>query len=686
MKYVEVILPLPLEGTFTYAVPEGMVEEPCVGGRVVVPLGKTKTYTGIISAITEQAPDFDVRNVYSLLDSKPIVPATQMKLWQWVAEYYLSPIGEVYKSAFPAVLRAEKPRKNRARKQKTLETIAPSTLTPAQQEALDAIKVSPKKTCLLHGVTSSGKTEIYIQLIRETIATGKQVLYLLPEIALTVQITERLQRVFGNDLAIFHSRCTDAERAAIWRKQLSDQPYKVVLGARSAIFVPMQRLGLIIVDEEHEGSYKQQDPAPRYHARSVAAILAQMTGARLLLGTATPSLESYYNALTGKYSYVSLTTRYQGLLLPSVEIVDMKDLRRRKVVRSGYFSPQLLDALRDAFGKGKQAILFHNRRGFSREIECRDCGWVPKCDNCDVSLVYHRTHNILTCHYCGYSYAIPPACPSCNNAQLTHFGLGTEKVEEEFTGYFPEARVARMDLDTTRQKDSYDKIIADFAAGNTDVLIGTQMVTKGLDFDNVLVVGILDADSLLNKPDFRAYENAYQMLLQVSGRAGRKGEQGRVILQTKQAEHPVIQHVAGGMPDSADSVADSADVVDSVPDEKSLEPFLGTVLQERRAFNYPPFSHIINVELRHTRDDVVESAAIELAGRLRAVFGRRVLGPDKPSVARVRQQNIRQIMLKIESRVSLKQVRPHLLEAQRELLKDKRFATLDIFYDVDPMN
>ncbi len=665
MRYAEIILPLALEGTLTYGVPNSC---PLVGARVLVPLGKSRTYVGIVAEVHDRKPDFELRNIIQILDEEPVLLPTQLKLWHWISDYYLCPIGDVYSAAIPSGLKKVKKRtRNKEQGPKdngvfdsTLYTLH-STLSNPQFECLQAIEACEKRTVLLHGVTSSGKTEIYIHLIAKAIERGEQALYLLPEIALTVQIMQRLRRVFGDRLGIYHSRCTEAERVEFWRKQLSDNPYDVVLGARSAVFLPMKRLGLVILDEEHENSFKQQDPAPRYHARSVAAVLAQMTNAKLILGTATPSLESLYNAMNGKYGIVSLTTRFSDIELPKVELVDIKDLRRRKMM-SGSFSPQLCEAVREALANDKQVILFHNRRGYSREIECRDCGWIPKCKNCDVSLVYHRTYNLLTCHYCGYTYPVPTECPACapQPTRLMQIGLGTERVEDEFIRLFPEARVARMDLDTTRKKDSYDEILSDFASGKTNVLIGTQMVSKGLDFDRVAVVGILDADSLLNRPDFRAHETAYQMLTQVSGRAGRKGERGRVILQTRNIDEPIIQQVAGGRWQVAE------------------------LLAERQAFNFPPFTHIIVVQLRHVMEAVVDSAAQELAGRLRQWFGTRVLGPDKPSVARIRNQSLRQIMLKIESSMSLSNVRPYLRAAQNALLEDKRYTTLSIYYDVDP--
>ena len=543
------------------------------------------------------------------------------------------------------------------------ENIQP--LSEAQQDAMNKIGVQfmGKNVVLLHGVTSSGKTEIYIHLIQKAIEEGRQVLYLLPEIALTVQMTRRLQRVFGSRLGIYHSRYSDAERVEIWKKQLSDEPYDVILGARSAVFLPFSRLGLVIVDEEHETSFKQQDPAPRYHARSAAIMLARMyEGAKVLLGTATPSMESYNNALTGKYGYVSLTTRYKDVALPDIHVVDIKDLYRRKMMR-GPFSPELLDAMRAALKQHKQIILFQNRRGFAPMVECKVCGWVPKCKNCDVSLTYHRSMNVLTCHYCGYTYAVPHQCPNCESTELLGRGYGTEKIEDRVRELFPEARIARMDLDTTRSAGAYQRIIGDFSSGRTDILIGTQMISKGLDFSGVTVVGILNADTMLNYPDFRAYEHAYMMLTQVSGRAGRRGERGLVILQTKSPDLPVIQQVVSG----------------------DFKTFASDLMDERRMFHYPPFYHLVYVYLRFRNESVVESAAIEMASRLRQQFGERVLGPDKPAVARVKTESIRKIVVKLEQGIDLALARRCMSASRTALLQDKRYAAMSVFFDVDPL-
>lgn len=744
MKYADIILPLPLEGLFTYSVPEQFADRIAVGMRVLAPLGKSKKYIGVVERLHDNKPEFKVKDIEDVLDDKPTVTNKQLKLWNWIADYYLSPIGDVYKAAMPSGMKSAdeyRPRMeqyvrvapeydnergldiargvlSRARKQlDMLETLLEmrkggkevtrtellnetnataavlrslltrgilriyekevgrlnnggeqhpelvKKLSEAQQDAYNKIlmQMMGKNVVLLHGVTSSGKTEIYIHLIQKTLAEHKQVLYLLPEIALTVQITQRLQHVFGDRLGIYHSKYSDAERVEMWQKQLSDNPYDIILGARSAVFLPFNNLGLVIIDEEHETSFKQQDPAPRYHARSVAIVLAQMYGAKTLLGTATPSMESWHNAQTGKYGYVRLATRYKGLELPQTLVVDVKDLRRRKMM-NGPFSPQLLAAIRKALAAGQQAILFQNRRGFAPVIECRDCGWTPKCNNCDVSLTYHKRLGMLTCHYCGTTYRVPETCPNCGSKNIHGRGFGTEKIEDYISELFPEARVARMDLDTTQTHGAYERIIDDFSRGKTNILIGTQMVTKGLDFDNVSVVGILDADTMLNYPDFRAFEHAFNMISQVSGRAGRKGHRGLVILQTKNPDLPVIRQVV----------------------RNDYRSFYKTLTAERLAFRYPPFYHIVNVYLKHRDEQTVEHAASDLGSRLRKLFGERVLGPDKPSISRVKMLFIRKLVLKFENGLDYHRVRQVLRDIQQSLSSDRTYGALQIYYDVDP--
>ena len=793
--FVDVILPVPLDGFFTYSVPTPLAEQVKAGVRVLVPFGRSKTYVGIVSAIHgdcplceqgAQRPDYRgtvpcvspsirYKDILQVLDASPILLDSQFRLWQWIADYYMSPIGEVYKAALPSGLKAEdgyKPKTEtyirltpqfrneqalhialdmlqRAPKQQkafvdfldlwsqesgdrsqentpatdsslqgnlltpdscllspvseitrdellnqghSLQTITAlikrglletyeqevgrlnhggephldkiRPLSPVQQDAYNQIQFSflKKNVTLLHGVTSSGKTEIYIHLIRQALEQKQQVLYLLPEIALTVQIMERLQRVFGDRLGIYHSKYSDAERVEIWQKQLSGHPYDVILGARSAVFLPFQQLGLVIIDEEHESSYKQQDPAPRYHARSAAIMLAQMEGAKVLLGTATPSLETYHNAKTGKYGLVELFQRYKGIELPEIQVVDIKDLQHRKMM-NGPFSPLLLSKVREALERGEQAILFQNRRGYAPMIECKQCGWVPHCQHCDVSLTLHRNLNQLTCHYCGNTYQVPTECPNCGCTQLQTRGYGTEKIEAEVHDIFPEARIARMDLDTTRSRQAYERIINDFSAGRTNLLIGTQMISKGLDFDKVSVVGILNADTMLNYPDFRAYEQAFMMMAQVSGRAGRKGKRGLVILQTKSPDLPLISQVV----------------------RNDYAAFYRSLIAERQQFRYPPYFRLVYVYLKHRQDAVVAAAGMEMGALLRQWFSGRVLGPDKPGISRVKSLSIRKIVLKFEPSLNMSEVRKYLTLAQQQLLQNKRYSSLQIYYDVDPL-
>lgn len=749
MQYVDVILPLPLQDYFTYAVDDSLAASIVMGMRVLVPFGKGKTYAAMVVKLHADKPDLPenkIREILALLDDAPVLLPSQLRLWRWIADYYMSPLGDVMNAALPAGLKAEvgyKPKteacvclgekfanveaqkvamemlrrmpKQQAVFTKFLDILHDSgknvltreelmnethctadivkrlvaqgylqslerevkninrngdyhperiqSLSEPQTLAKDEIERQwhDKNVVLLHGVTSSGKTEIYIHLIQEVLDKGGQVLYLLPEIALTVQMTQRLQRVFGSRLGIYHSRYSDRERVEIWRKQLSDNPYDIILGARSSIFLPFTKLSLVIVDEEHETSFKQQDPAPRYHARSAAIVMAQMFGAKVLLGTATPSMESLYNAKTGKYGLVSLLTRFKGVELPEIEVVDVKDLRHRKMM-TGPFSPRLLAAMREALTGGKQVILFQNRRGFAPVLSCHTCGWTPKCKNCDVSLTYHKRLNLLTCHYCGFTMPVPESCPNCGNPHLSDRGFGTEKIEDLVRAEFPEASVARMDLDTTRTRGAYERLIGEFGAGKTNVLIGTQMISKGLDFDNVAVVGILDADTMLNTPDFRAYEHAFMMMSQVAGRAGRKGKRGLVILQTKSPDLPIIGQVVRN-------------------DHKA---FYDNLLEERSLFRYPPFSHVVYIYLKHKKEDVVEMAAQELGGKLRQLLGDRVLGPDKPSVARVKAVFIRKIVLKLETGIDLRKTRQALYSARDGMVSQPCYKSVQIYFDVDP--
>ena len=544
------------------------------------------------------------------------------------------------------------------------EILPINPLNDHQKMAHDEIVRSfqSKNVCLLHGVTASGKTEIYIHLIEETIRQGKQVLYLLPEIALTTQITERLQRVFGDRLGIYHSKFPDAERVEIWQKQLTEKGYDIILGVRSSVFLPFRNLGLVIVDEEHENTYKQQDPAPRYHARNAAIILAAMYGAKTLLGTATPSIETWHTASSGKDGLVELKERYKEIQLPEIIPVDIHELHRKKRM-NGPFSPLLLQYIHEALDQKQQVILFQNRRGFAPMIECNTCGWVPKCKNCDVSLTFHKGLNQLTCHYCGYTYQLPHKCPACEGTDLRNRGFGTEKIEDDIKILFPEAAVARMDLDTTRTRSAYERIIADFEQGKTDILIGTQMVSKGLDFDHVSVVGILNADTMLNYPDFRSYERAFQLMAQVAGRAGRKNKRGRVILQTKSIDHPIIAQVI----------------------HNDFDQMVAGQLAERQMFHYPPYYRLVYVYLKNRNEQLLDLMAQTMSGKLRAVFGNRVLGPDKPPVARIQTLFIRKIIVKIEYNAPMARARELLVQVQKEMVAEDRFKSLIVYYDVDPM-
>ncbi len=754
--YVDVLLPVPLDGLFTYSVPPEMEASAERGRRVLVPFGRNKTHVGIIMKVHADKPKFAVKPVKLIMDDAPIVTEGQLDLWRWLSDYYMCAPGDVLSAALPGGLksadsyrpktetclalakeyaseraihvaldtlrRAEKQYKafacflamsrwetieGTATRQQVVEVtrdellntahctaatlknlvdrrlLVPyerevgrlnhggephldniKQLNPAQQEAYNQVVFSflKKNVVLLHGVTSSGKTEIYIHLIRQALERKQQVLYLLPEIALTVQIRQRLQRVFGDRLGIYHSKYSDAERVEIWKKQMSPNPYDVILGARSAVLLPFTRLGLVIIDEEHETSFKQQDPAPRYHARSAAIMLAAKAGAKVLLGSATPCAETWHNARTGKYGYVRLDKRYGDMQMPEITVVDTKDLQHRKMM-NGPFSPLLLSSIRHALDNKEQVILFQNRRGFAPMIECRECGWTPRCEACDVSLTYHKALGQLTCHYCGRTYAVPDVCPCCGSRDLRGRGYGTEKVEDKVMELFPDARVARMDLDTTRTRNAYERLISDFSAHRTDILIGTQMVSKGLDFDKVSVVGILNADSMLNYPDFRAYEHAFTMMAQVAGRAGRKGKRGLVLLQTKSPELPVIGQVVRGDTDG----------------------FYSELMEERQLFRYPPFYHIINVYLRHKDEPTVTAAAEAMGTLLRRWFGDRVLGPDKPSVAKVKSMNIRKMVVKLENGLDRGKVRLYLNRGKDAVLQDNRYKSVTVYFDVDPL-
>lgn len=824
-RYAHVILPLPLAESYTYTLPASLTSKVQVGCRLIVPFGSRKMYTGLVVGLTDERPagDFELKEAMELLDEYPVVLPSQLRLWQWIADYYLCSMGDVMKAALPSGMKLEsesvvlpdvngdfsqpltpqeqavldaleqknpqkvgelqktigsgnvlpaihrlmakelvvikeevkrtyKPKKvacvrltkdcfdeiklqearaslNRAPKQlsvldtylelskaavamrlnnpallleversnlleqggslamlKALEEknilesydkvvarraadnlparLLLGELSPSQQSAFDEIKNTfrTKDVTLLQGVTGSGKTEVYIHLMREALEQGAQVLYLLPEIVLTTQLVERLKRVFGDRLGVYHSKYPDPERVEVWQKQLSDSPYDIIVGVRSSVFLPFQNLKLVIVDEEHESSYKQQEPAPRYHARSVALMMARQFGARVLMGTATPSVESYYLCSTGKYGLVQLAERYSQVQLPEIVVADVKELRRKKMT-TGVFSPQLLQAMRQALERKEQIILFLNRRGYAPSVECHDCGWTPRCQNCDVSLTYHRDDRRMTCHYCGAVYGIPLRCPNCGCEDLSNRGYGTERIQEEIQTLFPAARTQRMDLDTTRSRLSYERILTDFQQGKTDILVGTQMVTKGLDFERVSVVGILNADTMMNIPDFRSYERAYQMMVQVAGRAGRRQARGLVVLQTRDAGHEVVRQVCRGDFDAM---------------------FRGQI-DERQLFRYPPFTRLTYVYLKHKDVRVVDALAAETAACMRQIFGERVLGPDTPAVGRVQQFYIRKLILKVEKGIAPAEVRTRLRSLYAYLMSKPTYKSAQIYFDVDPV-
>lgn len=641
------------------------------GCRVVVPLGKNKTYVGVVLHLHNQCPKgVEVKDIRELIDLQPTVSEQQFRLWQWIADYYMCPLGDVLKAALPGGMKRPLGRKYQFNEdsgsmmREINEQLERKGLSDAQRKAYEQIchEFENKDITLLHGVTSSGKTEIYMHIIFKYISEGRQVLYLLPEIALTTQITERLRAVFGDSMGVYHSKFTEKVREEVYQRQISDHPYKLILGVRSSIFLPFRDLGLIIVDEEHDASYKQQEPAPRYHARNVAMMLAKMYGAKTLLGTATPSFETYHFAKKGRYGYVELTERYLGLQLPTVTVVDMKEEKRKKMA-VGAFSSRLIRAMRNALDHHQQVILFQNRRGYSSFMECKQCGWVPRCPHCDVSLTYHKRRQLLTCHYCGYTTHLPEQCPNCEEKKFTDVGLGTEKVEDQIHDIFPDAKTLRMDLDTAKTRTQFEQIINEFSAHEADILIGTQMVTKGLDFSDVSVVGVLNSDTMLNQPDFRSYERSFQTLSQVAGRAGRKHEAGEVILQTKHADSDIVKQIA----------------------QNDYWSMFYQQMTERRDFKYPPFQRLIYIYLRHRDGDLLEHVATDMADRLRKIFGERILGPDCPPVGRIQSLHIRKIILKVEPTLSTDKVRQALLHVKQKIMSQPMCKNMNLFFDVDPV-
>lgn len=608
-----------------------------------------------------------IKPILSVSNTAPAVSPGQLALWQWMSSYYMCPLGDVMAAALPAGLDKRllnPPKRRRAHIAPYTGPIEPMhALSPAQSKTVDSIGTfwsSGKNIVLLHGVTSSGKTDIYIHLIQSQLQQGKNVLYLVPEIALTTQLTSRLQRIFGDKLTVYHSRFTDAEREDLYLASARTEPH-VVIGARSAVFLPIPNIGLIIVDEEHDPSYKQAEPNPRYHARAAAIVLAKEHQAKVLLGTATPSLESYYLALKGTYGLVTLTERFGGAELPDITLVDLKRQYDRKEM-DGHFSDPLIERIRQCLADRKQVILFQNRRGYAPQIQCVQCAQPPRCIQCDVPMTLHMRAHELRCHYCGYHAPIPAVCPQCGGEYKT-IGFGTERIEDEIQTLFPEARVLRMDLDTTRNKSAYQDIINAFANHECDILVGTQMVTKGLHFDDVRLVAVLNADPLFNQPDFRAYERAYQMLEQVAGRAGRKGTKGEVLIQT----------------------FDTANVVLEMVRHHDYKALYDHQIAERQLFNYPPFYRVIRLQLRDHNGVRVHQVATQLQTYLARIFGPRVSGVIIPSVERVQAYTLRELTLRVEQGANIAEAKRRLKEAIDYIFSIPSNKNTNLIIDVDPL-
>lgn len=660
--YIDVLLPLPVYGTFTYSADEGKWPGLQVGMRVRVPFGKSKIYTALITRLHNQAPAaYEIKEIIEVIDPQPVVLESQIELWRWIAEYYMCPPGEVFKAAMPAQLNLN--RKTRNKKEISHPITALSSLNDAQKSAYSEIKNAFKTTdvVLLHGITSSGKTEIYIHLIREALDQNRQVLYLLPEIALTAQIINRLVSVFGERVSVYHSKYSISDRIKTWNRLLADKESRIILGVRSAIFLPLCNPGLVIIDEEHENTYKQFDPAPRYHARDTAIMMASRQGAKVLLGTATPSIETYFNCRSGKYGLVEINERYLNLQLPEIAVENMLILRKRKQLKS-HFSPSLISGIEEALKNNEQVILFQNRRGFSIFLDCTSCGEVPRCKHCDVSLTYHKKNNRLHCHYCGYSIIVPKKCPACGAGELRMHGFGTEKVEEEIALMFPGVKIERMDTDAAGSRKSFENLITRFEKRESDILVGTQMVSKGLDFDNVRLVGIVDADTMLNYPDFRAHERSYQLMAQVSGRAGRKNKRGKVIIQTSYPDHHVIR---------------------SVLQNDYLSMYLEQT-EERKKFSYPPFSRLVEVTLKHRDMRLLDEAGIEFSEIVKKNVSEKIIGPEFPLVSKIRNLYLKSLIIKIEKMQSLQQTKQKIVDAVQTLKGIDRYRTVMFTFDVDP--
>lgn len=665
--FADIVIPVAVSGTFTYSIPRDITPDIRRGSLVTVPFGQSKSVPGLVIKVHDTPPaDFAAREIASLLPGGVALNERLTDFLMWVAEYYLSYPGEVMKAAIPSPDdlpgRAIKRRRKEVADAAEAVTVMPAELNMVQAEAHDSVKrlFADRETVLLHGVTSSGKTEIYIHLMREQLDLGRQVLYMLPEIALTTQIIERLRKHFGSAIGVFHSRLTPAARREVW-KRVMEGSLRAVLGVRSSLFLPFNDLGLIIVDEEHDSSYKQYDPAPRYHARDAAMMLARIHGGKTLLGSATPSLESYHNALAGRYGLVELMTRFGDVMMPEMIIADTRASLKKKGPAT-HFTPRLLEAVTGALERKEQVILFQNRRGFSPFLMCSDCGHVPACTNCSVSYTYHKGIGRMVCHYCGKSVKLPTECPECGSANISTRGFGTEKIEEEIRLLFPSARVARMDQDTVRNRGAAADILSNFAAGGTDILIGTQMISKGLDFEKLTVVGILDADNMMHFPDFRAHERSFQLMEQVSGRAGRRTRRGKVIIQTADPANPVLRQVL----------------------KHDYRSMTAAQLEERSLFGYPPFTRIIRISLKHRDLDELNASASRLSESLRRHLDKHVLGPEFPMVMQVQKWYIKTIMIKIDTSLSPSRVKELIRRAAEAELKAPRRGLLRIQADVDP--
>ena len=674
MRLVDIILPLAIRDCYTYSVPDDLAL-PAPGTRVLVPLMK-KEVRGVVLRVHTEPVEASfaqkIRPVTAVLDAAPMVSPEQLALWQWMSGYYMCALGDVMAAALPGGLDkrlTNPPKRRRALLASYDGPIEPMhDLSPAQAKSAESIGTfwqQGKDIVLLYGVTSSGKTDIYIHLIEEQLKAGRNVLYLVPEIALTTQLTSRLQLIFGDRLIVYHSRFSDAEREQRYLQIVNHASQTinnfVVLGARSAVFLPIPDIGLVIVDEEHDPSYKQAEPNPRYHARAAAIVLAKEHGAKVLLGTATPSVESYYLAKKGVYGLVSLTERFGGLELPEITLVDLRRQYERKEMY-GHFSDPLVERIRRCLADNKQVILFQNRRGYAPQIQCVACGQPPRCVQCDVPMTLHKRENELRCHYCGFHAPIPPVCPQCGG-ELKAIGIGTERIEDEMQTLFPDARVLRMDLDTTRNKNAYQDIINTFSRHECDILVGTQMITKGLHFDDVRLVAVLNADPLFNQPDFRAYERAYQMLEQVAGRAGRKGIKGEVWIQTFAPDNVVLAMVQA----------------------HDYEALYDHQVKERQLFQYPPFNRIIRLQMRDHNAVRVHKAATQLQAYLLRIFGERVSGIVIPSVERIQAYTLRELTLRIESSANIAEAKRRLKEAIDHIWSIPSNKNVKIIIDVDPL-